>query len=103
MIPSKQSLGINGEHKALGREITMLEFKGFMISEVSNIKDSVKEIKEENSKQWKVIVKNRSRLDVIKGQAMTRAFFVSAGVSICLIVIAWVGTNLDKLVKAFGG
>ena len=103
MIPNKESLGINGEHKALGNEFGMAEFKGFMISEVSNIKDSVKEIKEENKKQWEVIVKNKSRLDVQKGQAMTRATVVSAIVSIGILAVGWMATNFDKIIKAFGG
>ncbi len=36
-IPSKKSLGINGEHTALGREFSMHEFKGYMVAKVDSI------------------------------------------------------------------
>ena len=103
MIPNKESLGINGDHQALGRKLDMAEFKGFVVSEIGNINKNLKEIKEENEKQWDVIVKNRSKLDVMKGQALTRATFVSAIISIGVVGIAWMATNLDKIIKAFGG
>lgn len=36
-IPTKKSLGINGEHTALGREFSMHEFKGYMVAKVDSI------------------------------------------------------------------
>ena len=103
VIPDKTSLGINGEHKALGNEFGMAEFKGFMVSEMANAKEVLKEIKEENGKQWEIIGKNKTRLDVMKGQAMIGAIIISAVISIGVIVVSWSLTNLDKIAKAFGG
>ena len=36
-VPSKKSLGLNGEHTALGREFSMHEFKGYMVAKVDSI------------------------------------------------------------------
>jgi len=50
---SKQELGINGEHSALGRNLDMAEFKGFTISELNNIKGILKEMKEDYLRETK--------------------------------------------------
>jgi len=44
---SKQELGINGQHKALGREFEMAEFKGYTIAELNSIKGLLKEMKDD--------------------------------------------------------
>jgi hypothetical protein len=49
----KQDLGINGEHTQLGRELNMAEFKGYTVAEIKNIKDMIKEMKEEQIREMK--------------------------------------------------
>ena len=43
-VPSKKSLGINGEHTALGREFSMHEFKGYMIAKVDSIEKRLEKV-----------------------------------------------------------
>ena len=49
-LPSKKSLGINGEHIALGREFSMHEFKGYMIKSVDSIEKRLDKADERNEK-----------------------------------------------------
>ena len=94
-FPNKKSLGINGEHKALGRELDNAEFKGYTIKALSEIEKNLDSL-------GAICLDNKSRLDVIKGQAMLRATLISgliAGSSLLLV-------NLDKIflfLKALGG
>ncbi len=100
MNPKELQSDGNGGHIWTGSNE---KFQGYTARALQDVDKTLKEIKETNEKQWELISDNKSRLDVIKGQAMTRAMFVSAGVSILLLLIAWVGTNIDKIMKAFGG
>jgi hypothetical protein len=42
---TKSDLAVNGQHKALGREFEMAEFKGYTVAELNNIKELLKEMK----------------------------------------------------------
>lgn len=74
-------------------------FQGYTAKALEVLQEDVKEIKAMNEKQWSIITGNRSRLDVMKGQAMTRAMVVSAIVSVVLLFVGWIVTNFDKLIK----
>ncbi len=49
-VPSKKSLGINGEHTALGREFSMHEFKGFMVAKVDSIEKRLEKVEDYNNR-----------------------------------------------------
>lgn len=44
---NKTDFKINGEHKALGNELSIAEFKGYTVSELESIKNLIKELKQD--------------------------------------------------------
>lgn len=60
---TKESLGINGEHAQLGREIGQAEFRGYVVASLEANKDAHEKIREEIvlmreafEKHWKSVV-----------------------------------------------
>lgn len=44
---NRTDLKINGEHAALGQELSMAEFKGYTIAELEGIKNLIKDMKQD--------------------------------------------------------
>lgn len=61
MLHEKKEYGVNGEHRVLGREFDMHEFKGYTISEIRNIKDILKEMKQDNFREMKEMREQQAR------------------------------------------
>ena len=54
-VKSKSDLGLNGGHRLLGNEISNSEFKGFVVSEIRHIKETIRELKPRIANNEKVL------------------------------------------------
>ena len=61
MVQTKRELNINGEHAKLGRELTMVEFKGFTTAKIDSMEKALVEIKETMGTLTPVCAKNDAR------------------------------------------
>ncbi len=61
MVKTKRELEINGEHTKLGRELTMVEFKGFTTAKIDSMEKSLVEIKNSMGLLTPICAKNDAR------------------------------------------
>ncbi len=57
----KKSLEINGEHTKLGRELSMVEFKGFTTAKIDSMEKTLVEINKTMGRLTPVCAKNDAR------------------------------------------
>ena len=70
MVQSKQELNVNGEHAKLGRELTMVEFKGFTTAKIDSMEKTLVRIEKSMNGRIKDCEDDISDLKAFKNQVL---------------------------------
>ena len=95
-MKSKNELGVNGEHMRLGKEFSMLEFKGFTVAKIDSIEKMVIKIEESMNDRIKKCEVDISSLKVFENRLI--------GIAIAIGAIAGVAGNwvISVMLKIIG-
>lgn len=92
----KEDLGINGDHKALGRELGMFEFKGFTVAKIDSIEKTLLRIE----KRFDNNEKDIGELKEFKTQIWSIAIVIGVIVS---VIASFGNLAVPVILKFLGG